>query len=158
MKIIAAVLTLQLLLRGFGLFPFSGEKVADLQPVQVLTVEQLPGMVLVRTDNSLAGCGADYDAAMARLEATAPGKAFFACCNAVLLCGGEESLDAVLTDTRLRPAALIYAAPFAPDAAQLQQVLSAHPGGVRLADLQRGEKKLPRLIPLAEGWLVEDGA
>ncbi|MBE6955359.1 MAG: hypothetical protein E7449_05535 [Ruminococcaceae bacterium] len=158
MKVIASLLVLQLLLAAFGLFPFSGEKIADLQPVQVLTVQQLPGAVLLRTDNGLSGYGADYAEAMERLEKTAPGKAFFACCSAVVLCGGEESLSAVVQDARLRPAAAVYRAPFAPDAAQLQPVLAAHPGGVRIADLQRGGESLPQLIPLEEGWLVEDGA
>lgn len=158
MKIIAAALALQLLLCAFGLYPFSGQKAADLQPVQLILVEQLPGAVCLRTDNGLSGCGADYAEAMRCLQAAAPGKAFFASCSAVVLCGGMQSLEAVQNDPQLRPAALVYAAPFAPDAAQLQPVLLAHPGSVRLADLQRGEMKLPRLIPRAEGWLVQDGA
>ena len=158
MKIIAALLALELLLAAFGLFPFRMQDVADLKPVQVLTVQQLPGSVLVRTDSGLSGRGADYWQAMAILEQTAPGEAFFASCSAVVLCGGEKSLSAVLEDARLRPAAAVYAAPVAPNAAWLQSILQAHPGGIRIADLQRGAKPLPQLIPLEEGWLVSDGA
>ena len=90
---------------------------------------------------------------MAALERTAPGRAFFAACSAVVLCG-EGSLDAVLSDSRLRPAAMVYAAPFVPNAAQLQPVLAAHPGGVRIADLQRGADA----IPMLEGWQAGHGA
>ena len=158
MKFIAAILALQLLLGAYGLFPFHRRDAADLKPAQVLTVQQMSGAVLVRTDNGQSGLGADYDEAMALLEETCPGEAFFASCSAVVLCGGEESLSAILADSRLRPAAAVYAAPAAPNAAQLQPLLDAHPGGVRIADLQRKSTPLPRLIPLPEGWMVEDGA
>lgn len=158
MKHLVWVLGGVLLLSAFGLYPFSGQKLADLQPVQVLTVQQLPYGVAVQTDNGLAGLGENYDEAMTRLEQTAPGKAFFASCSAVILCGGEQSLDAVLHDERLRPAAAVYAAAYAPSAAQVQPVLAAHPGSVRIADLKRGERELPQLIAVQEGWLVEDGA
>ena len=158
MKAAAWVLAGYLLLSAFGLKAFSGNKLSDLQPVQLLIVQQLPDGVAVKTDNGLSGYGKDYDEAMQRLEQTAPGKAFFASCNAVVLCGGKQSLRAVLEDARLRPAAMVYAAPFAPEPAQLQPVIAAHPGSVRIADFKGGGEEPTQLIPLAEGWMVENGS
>jgi len=47
MKRVAFFSAFFVLMAAFGLNPFSGGKLSALQPVQVLVVEQLPGMVKV---------------------------------------------------------------------------------------------------------------
>lgn len=156
MKAVAWVLAGYLMLAAFGLKGFSGGPLAELQPVQLLTVQQLPRGIAVYTDNGLSGMGETYELAMRQLEASAPGKAFFASCGAVVLCGGVQSLQEVCNDTRLRPAARIYCAAETPDAAALQPILAAHPEGAKIADLVRGMAQPSRLIPTLGGWQVED--
>ncbi len=156
MKYTAFALAAALLLGAFGLWPFHGQDPAQLAPVQTLVVAQAGEKVCVFTDNGLSGCGENYHQAMEQLEACAPGKAFFGTCSSVVLCGSGALLRQLAADSRLRPAAAVYAAQSVPEAGLLTELLKAHPGSVRLADVRQGAGELPQLRYEDTGWRVYD--
>ena len=153
MKPALAALAAFLLIRAFGLDPFVSREVETLLPVQVLVAEAVPGGVRVSTDNGLRGAGADYETAMARLEAAAPGTAFFGTCGAVVLCG--VGLDAaVIRDARLRPNCSVYRCEQTPSAETLAGFLAVRESPATILDLRHERGEPARLIPTEGGWML----
>ncbi len=103
---ISAAAALALLL-ALGLWPFHAREVRDLLPVQALCAEWTDEGLTVTTDNGLSGTGGDWPAALAALEASAPGEVFYGTAGAAFL-PDETLLPALLDDERLRPAIRLY--------------------------------------------------
>ena len=134
-----------------GTVPFRSVDVAQLLPVQVLTVDVRHGQV--QLDGGVAkGSGADLDAALADLRARAEGHVFLATAEQVVLSeSAAYLLPQVVHWQVLRPAAgVTVAAPELPAAEDAAKFLRAHDPGVtlqqvRAALLRRETISVPQL-------------
>lgn len=141
-----------------GLLPFRGADVSELIPVQTLTVDWKDDKVVL-DGGECRGYGADWESALADLEAGAEGTVFLGTAGQILL--SERALR-VLPDVircqQLRPAAVVClcrgSLPIPEEAAAY---LSAHDTGVTIqsvqaAVIQSGSIRLP-ILENTEGGL-----
>ena len=146
-----------------GLVPFESRDVAELVPVQTLTVAVEDGCVVLNGGDCL-GRGADWNAALADLEQSGNGVVFLGTAEQIVLSDNAmEILPDVIRCPRLRPAAVLCVCegdPPEPEA--VTDYLSAHDAVVTIQQVQaamlaeRGIA-LPRLVE-TEGGLRLDGA
>lgn len=140
-----------------GTMPFAGTDVAELLPVQTLTVDRKQGQVIL--DGGLCrGTGENWAAALEDLEAGAEGEVFLGTAEQVLLT--EEALEVlpdVIRCARLRPAAVICVCRGElPEVEDVTVYLSAHDAGVTIQKVQAamvrgGSIRLPVLEQMKGG-------
>ena len=135
-----------------GLNPFQSHDVAQLLPVQALTVDMENGQV--RLDSGAAkGSGKDLDAALADLQQAAEGRVFLQTAEYVVLSPRAlRLLPEVVQWQALRPATAICAAESAlPDAESAAKYLQAHDPGVTLQQVHGALlRKEPAVLPVLE--------
>ena len=149
--------------RMTGLVPFESRDVAELVPVQTLTVAVEDGQVVLN-GGGCRGLGADWDAALADLLQSGDGAVFLGTAEQIVLSDNALTvLPDVIRCPRLRPAAaLCVCQGDPPDPDTVTDYLSAHDAGVTIQQVQsamlaeRGIA-LPRLVE-TEGGLRLEGA
>ena len=137
MKRIILFVCLAAALRMSGLLPFSGSDVADLVPVEALTVDWQHGQVVL-DGGECSGSGEDWSAALADLYAGAEGQVFLGTTEQVILSESAlRLLPDVIRSKELRPAAVICVCkgPL-PDPQKAAAYLSAHAAGLTLRQAQ----------------------
>lgn len=146
-----------------GWLPAEQKDVGDLLPVRALVVSREEGQLVLDGGEKLRGQGADWNAAMEDLRASAPGDAFFGTADYVILADGAQTvLMDVLGERELRPAAQVYAADGVPEADEAADYLKAHEAGVTVQKLQAAVLEgtrlpLPRLHCENGRYRLEDG-
>lgn len=146
-----------------GLVPFESRDVAELVPVQTLTVTVEENQVVLN-GGDCRGRGVDWDAALADLEQSGDGTVFLGTAEQIIL---SDTALALLPDvircSRLRPAAgLCVCSGDPPTPGTVTAYLSAHDVGVTIQQIQASmlEERgiaLPRLVQ-TEGGLRLYGA
>jgi len=137
MKRIILLVCAAAVLRMTGLMPFTGHDVADLVPVEALTVDWKSGQVVL-DGGSCQGYGKDWEAALQDLAAGAEGTVFLGTVEQVVLTSGAvRLLPDVIRSDRLRPAAVICvcSGPL-PEPEEAAKYLSAHDAGVTIRNVQ----------------------
>lgn len=163
MKRIILFVCLAAALRMSGLLPFSGHDVADLVPVEALTVDWVQNRVVLR-GKDCEGRGESWEAALEDLYQSANGTVFLGTAEQVVL---SESAVRVLPDVirspELRPAAVICicrgSLPKPEDAAKY---LSAHNAGITIQQVQaamvQGDAVALPVLKETEGGLRLSGS
>ena len=158
MKKLILIAVLAAVLRLTGLLPFESSDVAELLPVEALTVSVQGDTVTVRGKDCM-GVGADWESALHDLTASGSGRVFLGTAEQIVLCGDAvRLLQQVAESEELRPGALICACPSAePAPEEAAEFLKAHPGSVTLQQVRAlqyrpGELRLPELM-MTEGGL-----
>lgn len=163
MKRILLFVCLAAALRMTGLMPFSGNDVADLVPVEALTVDWKRGQVVLDSGES-QGYGADWAEALEDLHRGADGTVFLGTAEQVVLSeAAVRLLPDVIRSQQLRPAAVICVCtgplPKPKDAAAY---LSAHDAGMTIqkvrAAMVRGEGVALPVLRNTEGGLRLNGS
>ena len=158
MKQIVWVALLAAVVSLTGLFPFESNDVADLVPVQALTVDVQAGRVLLK-GNDCQGNGEDWPSALEDLRQSGEGVVFLGTAEQVVL---SQSATAILPDvirsTDLRPAAVIcICAGELPEPEEAAKYLSAHNAGTTIQKVQaimlRGEGIELPVLEQTEGGL-----
>ncbi len=163
MKRFVLVLILAAALRMSDVLPFSGNDVADLVPVEALTVDWKDRQVVL-DGGECQGYGKDWQSALEDLEMGAEGMAFLGTAEQVIL--SENAvwlLPDVIRSKELRPAAVVCIStgelPKPEDAAKY---LSAHDAGVTIQKVQaamlRGEGIALPVLRNTEGGLRLGGS
>ena len=120
-----------------GLMPFESNDVAQLVPVEALTVDLKQNRVVL-DGGECKGYGADWEGALADLHAGADGAVFLGTAEQVIL--SEEALSLLPEVVRceaLRPAAVLCVCPGElPRPQEASQYLSAHDAGVTLQQIR----------------------
>lgn len=146
-----------------GLIPFESSDVAELVPIEALTVD-VEGNQVILDGGACQGYGEDWEAALQDLHQGAEGKVFLGTAEQVVL--SERALRLlpdIVRCEQLRPAAVICVCPGrTPAPEDVATYLSAHDAGVTIqrvqaAMLARESIVLPRLIH-TEGGLRLDGS
>lgn len=127
MKRIALFLLLAAALRMSGFLPFESRDVADLVPIQALTVS-LDGKTLVLDGGEAQGRGRTWNEALADLDRSAEGDVFLSTAEHLILTGeAVKLLPEIVESGVLRPAAQVCFAPGAPpELSEATAYLSAH--------------------------------
>lgn len=146
-----------------GLVPFESRDVAELVPVQTLTVTVEENRVVL-DGGDCRGTGGDWNAALADLEQSGDGTVFLGTAEQIVL---SDTALALLPDVircpRLRPAAVVcICAGDPPEPETVTDYLSAHDAGVTIQQIQAATLAgqgiaLPRLAQ-TEGGLRLYGA
>ena len=145
-------------LRMSGLLPFSGSDVAELAPVEALTVDWKQGQVVLN-GGACQGYGKDWAAALEDLHRGAEGTVFLGTAEHVVL--SEDAvrlLPDVIRSEELRPAAVICVCdgPL-PEPEDAAAYLSAHNAGMTIQKVQaamvRGEGVALPVLRETEGGL-----
>lgn len=137
MKRIVLFVCLAAALRMSGLLPFTGNDVAELVPVEALTVDWKEGQVVL-DGGDCQGYGESWEAALQDLHAGAEGTVFLGTAEQVILSErAVRLLPDVIRSTQLRPAAVICVCtgtlPKPEDAAAY---LTAHDAGMTIQKVQ----------------------
>lgn len=141
-----------------GLLPFRRTDVAELIPVQTLTVGWEENRLVLNGEDCL-GYGPDWESALADLEAGAEGTVFLGTVEQILLSERAlEFLPEVIRCQRLRPAAAVCVCRGTlPEPEEATAYLSVHDAGMTIrkiqsAVVQSGSVRLP-LLENTEGGL-----
>lgn len=144
-------------LRVSGLIPFSSTEIADLLPVQTLTVDVAEGQVKLDA-GECTGQGDSWQTALEDLRQGAEGIVFLGTAEQVVLTQeATELLPEVVESGILRPGAVVCACPGElPAPKEITEYLSAHNGGVTLRQVQSAllegvAIKLPVLVETEGG-------
>lgn len=137
MKRIWIVLCLAIILRMAGWLPFSGNDVAELVPVEALTVDWEQKQVVLR-GRDCVGYGETWTAAMQDLENAAEGVLFLGTVEQVVLSErAVHLLPDVIRSDRLRPASVVCVSSGGlPAPEEASKYLSAHDAGVTVQNIQ----------------------
>lgn len=163
MKRFVLVLVLAAALRALGVLPFSGSDVADLVPMEALTVDW-DGRQVALDGGECQGYGKDWDEAMEDLRQGANGTAFLGTVEQVILSKeAVQLLPDVIRSDALRPAAVVcVAAGNLPEPEDAAKYLSAHDAGVTIQKVQaamlRGEGIALPVLRQTEGGLRLSGS
>ena len=141
-----------------GLLPFSGSEVADLVPVEALTVDWKANQVVLN-GGDCKGYGADWTSALEDLRQSGEGTVFLGTAEQVILSEAAVRLiPDVIRSAELRPAAVVCVCvdPL-PEPGEAAKYLSSHDAGVTIQKVQaamvRGEGvELPVLRQTKGGW------
>ncbi len=163
MKRLILLLILTAALRMSGMVPFTGNDVADLVPMEALTVDW-DGRQAVLNGGECQGYGSDWDAALEDLRQGAKGTAFLGTVEQVIL--SKEAvhlLPDVIRSSALRPAAVVcVSADSLPEPEEAAKYLSAHDAGVTIQKVQaamlRGEGIALPVLRKTEGGLRLSGS
>ena len=158
MKRFVLVLVLAAALRMSGVLPFSGSDVADLVPIEALTVDW-DGRQVALDGGACQGYGKDWNTALEDLRQGADGVTFLGTVEQVIL--SKEAvrlLPDVIRSEALRPAAVVcVAAGNLPEPEDAAKYLSAHDAGVTIQKVQaamlRGEGIALPVLRQTEGGL-----
>lgn len=158
MKRIVLFVCLAAALRMAGLLPFSGSDVADLVPVEALTVDWKANQVVLN-GGDCKGYGADWTSALEDLRQSGEGTVFLGTAEQVILSEAAVRLiPDVIRSAELRPAAVVCVCvdPL-PEPEEAAKYLSSHDAGVTIQKVQaamvRGEGvELPVLRQTKGGW------
>lgn len=152
MKRIFWIAAVAVLVKLTGLVPFESSDVANLAPVEALTVTMAQNQVVL-DGGDCRGYGADWDAALQDLRDGAEGKLFLGTAEQVILSKDAlELLPDVVRCGELRPAAVICVClGDPPDPADAASYLSSHDAGmtiqrIRAAMLAEEGVALPLLL------------
>lgn len=136
------------------LLPERGTDVGKLLPVETLLIEKEAERYVVSTDTGNSARGDTLEAAMDALRASAPGVIFLDTADYVLLTG--ETLECVEELSGfVRPGTQIYTVAGSPDLGKIGGFLEAHGPDAPLYQVQKGEKKAPKLCIEGENWHFE---
>lgn len=137
MRRILCFVLLAAALKISGLIPFESHDVADLVPVEVLTVT-MEGRQVVLNGGKCRGRGEDWDSALADLYESADGTVFLGTAEQVVVSRKAASmLPDVIRSTELRPAAVLCICPDTPpEPEEAAAYLSAHDAGVTIQKVQ----------------------
>lgn len=158
MKRIAVFLLLAAALRMSGLLPFESRDVADLVPVQALTVS-LDGQTLVLDGGEAQGRGETWEEALSDLDKSTGGDVFLSTAEHLILTGAAvDLLPEIVKSSALRPAAQVCFAPGAPpEPSEAADYLSAYETAWTVqrirAALLRGEMVHLPVLAETEGGL-----
>ena len=158
MKRIILLVCLAAALRMADLLPFSGSDVADLVPVETLTVDWKANQVVLN-GGACQGYGENWASAIEDLRKSGEGTVFLGTAEQVILSEAAVRLmPDVIRSTELRPAAVICVCvgPL-PEPEEAAKYLSSHDAGVTIQKVQaamvRGESvELPVLRQTKGGW------
>lgn len=124
--------------------PFRGTDVAELHPVEVVSVRSEKGIVYVDTDTGSSGTGNDLHSAFQDLKATTSGNVFLETADYLLIDEASESLLPELYDL-LRPGCRVCRASGKVELAEAATYLRAHKPPISLQDHKAGKRALPVL-------------
>lgn len=140
------------LLAGFALAVLlapSGEtEIADLRPVELLSVYQEEGQLCVETDTGDLGKGVDLQTALKDLKATTPGEIFLETADYVMVTAETKAYLPELKKI-LRPATEIVQMQDRIEVSAAAEFLSVHRPGLSMKDY-RSESMLP-MLAIKEG-------
>ncbi len=152
MKRMVWLLLLAAVLRMSGILPFTGTEVADLLPVETLTVSLEQNQVIV-DGGSCRGRGTDWESALRDLHHGAEGTVFLGTAEQVVFTeAAAELLPQVVESKALRPGAVVCVCVGEPPTVEeVTAYLSAHDAGttvqkVQALLLQKEEIRLPLLV------------
>jgi len=158
MKRIVLFVLLAAALRMTGLLPFSGSDVAELVPVEALTVDWKRNQVVLKGEDC-QGRGEDWEAALEDLRRGGNGKVFLGTTEQVVMSEAAVHLmPDVIRSGDLRPAAVICVClGTLPEPKEATEYLSSHNAGVTIQKVQasmvKGEGvELPILRHTEGGW------
>lgn len=158
MKRIVLFVLLAAALRMTGLLPFSGSDVAELVPVEALTVDWKRNQVVLKGEDC-QGRGEDWEAALEDLRRGGNGKVFLGTTEQVVMSEAAVHLmPDVIRSGDLRPAAVICVClGTLPEPKEAAEYLSSHNAGVTIQKVQasmvKGEGvELPILRHTEGGW------
>ena len=158
MKRIVLFVLLAAALRMAGLLPFSGSDVAELVPVEALTVDWKHDQVVLKGEGC-QGYGEDWEAALDDLRSSGNGKVFLGTTEQVVMSEAAVRLmPDVIRSGDLRPAAMICVCLGAlPEPKEAAEYLSSHNAGITIQKVQtsmvQGEGvELPILRHTEGGW------
>ncbi len=163
MKRFVLVLILAAALRMSGVLPFNGNDVADLVPMEALTVDW-DGQQVALNGGESQGYGENWDAALEDLRQGAEGTAFLGTVEQVILSkAAVHLLPDVIRGNALRPAAVVcVSAGTLPEPGEAAKYLSAHDAGVTIQKVQaamlRGEGIALPVLRQTEGGLRLSGS
>ena len=137
MKRFVWVLCVAAVLRLLGVLPFSGNDVADLVPVEALTVDW-DGQQVILDGGECQGYGEKWEDALEDLRQGAKGTVFLGTIEQVVLSkSAVQLLPDVVRSADLRPAAVICVSlDVLPDPEEAAAYLSAHDAGVTVQKVQ----------------------
>lgn len=123
--------------------------VANLRPVEVVSVTQSDGGIRIVTDSGDSGNGTDVGTAIKDLKATTPAEIFLETGEYLLVT--EECLSCLpeLME-HLRPSCAVCLVNGEPDMKEVAQYLKIHPPKRTLAEYRAGIKELP-VLKVEEG-------
>ena len=158
MKRFVLVLVLAAALRISGVLPFHGSDVAELVPLETLTVDW-NGRTVILNGGLCSGYGEDWDASLEDLRRGAEGIAFLGTVEQIVLTkNAAHLLPDVIRSEALRPAAVVcVAAGNLPEPEDAAKYLSSHDAGVTIQKVQaamlRGEGIALPVLKQTEGGL-----
>lgn len=145
MKLPALFLAAAAILALFGLTPFCGQDISDLQPVELLIVEEAEGGISLRTEGGLAAWGRNLENATAHLRAASSGTLLLDTVEHII-CTGKLFPPEELMAIGLRPGTAVYLSPHVEDPDALKTYLRDKKDGATLGRLEEENASVPVLV------------
>lgn len=125
--------------------PSAGKDIGKLQPVQVVCISRMDGMVTVQTDTEDRGTGKTLAAAVADMQETSVGDVFLETADHLLLSRDSEPMLSEAMGL-LRPSCTLCWMEGEPDLKNLGAFLQVHIPEVILRDYKAGERIVQTLV------------